>query len=124
LNKSGENTDTQQAPSVAVEDLFHKATDYVETRVELARLKAVEKSADTASSIYAGLVVFFIAFLFITLLNIGLALLIGEWLDETYIGFFILAGIYALAGLVFYFNRNSWLKTPVNNKIIKKILGK
>ena len=124
MNKSGENTDTQQAPSVAVEDLFHKATDYVETRVELARLKAVEKSADTASSIYAGLVVFFIAFLFITLLNIGLALLIGEWLDETYIGFFILAGIYALAGLVFYFNRNSWLKTPVNNKIIKKILGK
>lgn len=124
MNKSGENTDQQHAPTVAVEELFHKATNYVETRVELARLKAVDQSADAASSIYAGAVVFFIAFLFIIMLNIGLALLIGEWLDESYLGFLILAGLYAIAGLVFYFNRESWLKTPVNNKIIKKILGK
>lgn len=123
MNKSGENTDQQSTPTVAVEDLFHKATDYVETRLELARLKAIEKSADAASSMYAGLVVFFIAFLFITMLNIGLALVIGEWLGETYLGFLILAGFYALTGLVFYFNKNSWLKTPVNNRIIKKILG-
>jgi hypothetical protein len=123
LNKSGENTEPQSTPGVAVEDLFHKATDYVETRLEIARLKAVEKSADAASSMYASMVVFFIAFLFITLFNIGLALIIGEWTGETYLGFLILAGFYALAGLVFYFNRNTWLKTPVNNRIIKKILG-
>ena len=123
MNKSGENTEPQSTPAVAVEDLFHKATEYVETRLELARLKAVEKSADAASSMYASLVVFFIAFLFITLFNIGLALIIGEWTGETYLGFLILAGFYALAGLVFYFNRNTWLKTPVNDRIIKKILG-
>ena len=57
------------------------------------------------------------------MLNIGLALIIGEWLGVTYLGFLILAGFYALTGLVFYFNKNSWLKTPVNNRIIKKILG-
>ncbi|MBA2498964.1 MAG: phage holin family protein [Chitinophagaceae bacterium] len=123
MNKSGENTEHQNAPTVALEDLFHKATDYVETRVELARLKAVEKSADAASTMYAGMVVLLIAFLFIILLNIGLAILIGEYIGEIYLGFFILAGLYALTGLVFYFNRNTWLKTPVNNRIIKKILG-
>ncbi|HEY9362604.1 MAG TPA: phage holin family protein [Chitinophagaceae bacterium] len=106
----------------SVEALFKKTGEYIDTRLELLRLKAVDKTADTTSSLLAVLVVFFILLLFLTMISIGIALVLGEMTGHISYGFFILGGFYFILGLVFYLLRKKWLKKTFGDLIIKKIL--
>jgi hypothetical protein len=49
-------------------------------------------------------------------------LLIGSWIGKSFYGFFIIGGVYAIIGLIFYAFRNQWLKEPFSNMLIRKIL--
>jgi hypothetical protein len=104
----------------SIESLFEKAGDYVETRIDLFKLKAVDKSADIISSIASRLVVLFVIAIFIIILNIGIGLLLGELLGKTYYGFFVLAGFYLITGLIFHSMRRKWFKDPIVDTMIKK----
>ena len=102
--------------------LFEKAEQYVRTSVELLKLKAIDKAADTISTIVSRLamVIFIIFFLFI--FSIGIALYLGDLLGKAYFGFFIMAGFYMLLGILIKIFGDTWLKVPVFNAIIKKAL--
>jgi hypothetical protein len=104
------------------ESLLSKAGDYAETKVSLLKLKVADKTSDTVSDAAAMLVILLFVMFFIFTLSIGLALLIGEWLGKSYYGFFIVAGLYGIAGIIFSINRKALVKTPVSNFIISKIL--
>lgn len=104
-----------------IESLFDRTTDYLETRAELVKLKAIRKGAEVASALISRVIIGVLACLFIMMLSIGLALWIGAMLEKTYLGFFIIAAVYLIAGLIIYSGRNKWLKMPVANSIIKKI---
>ncbi|MEP6711043.1 MAG: hypothetical protein ABJA37_01440 [Ferruginibacter sp.] len=111
----------QNEPINNIESLFERAGDYLETRLELWKLKAIHKSSDIVSTIASRLILFFIIAVFIMILNIGVALLLGECMGKSYYGFFALAGFYLIAGLIFKAFKNKWVKDPVANSIIKKI---
>jgi hypothetical protein len=104
-----------------IESLFERAGDYVETRLDILKLKTADKSADIISSLASRLVILSIVIIFIIILNIGIALLLGELLGKLYYGFFILAGFYLITGLILYTNRRTWFKVPVTNLILRKI---
>jgi hypothetical protein len=104
------------------ESLLHKAGDYAETKVSLLKLKVADKTSDTVSDAAAALVVLLFVVFFLLTLSIGVALLIGEWLGKTYYGFFIVAAVYGIAGIIFHLNRKHLVKIPVSNFIINKIL--
>ena len=70
-----------------LELLFEKATDYVETRLDLFKLKATQKSTDVISSLASRLILILIVTLIVFMVNIGLALLLGEVLGKSYYGF-------------------------------------
>ena len=106
-----------------LESLFEKATDYVETNVELLKLKAIDKSSDITSSLIAGIVLLLIGLLFFILLNIGIAFWIGDLLGKVYYGFFIVAGFYLIVGLIFHFTKHKLVKQPLADLIIKKLLS-
>lgn len=110
-------------PADHFEQLFARGKDYVETRIDLMKLQAIEKSSDVASSMISRLVVGVIFFLFFIVFNIGLGLLIGDWVDEAWLGFFILAAVYLVAGLVLHASRDKWIKEPVTTKIIRKFFS-
>ncbi len=103
--------------------LFEKAEDYLETRMDLYRLRAIDKSSDVLSSIAARLVIALFIASFFLMLNIGLALLIGRSMGEVYYGFFIVAGFYLVVIVILYSLRDKWLKAPISNLIIKSILN-
>lgn len=105
----------------SIQSLVDRAKDYVETRVDLLKLQAVNKSADVVSSVASGLVTAIIMIFFFMILNIGLGLLLGELLGKAYYGFFVLAAIYLITGLLFKSFGNKWIKEPVSTMIIKKI---
>jgi hypothetical protein len=105
----------------SIESLIEKIKNYVETNVNLLKLKAIDKSSTFVSIIIDYLIAFLVFGIFIILLNIGLALLIGEWLGEVYYGFFIMAVLNVIVGLLLIKN-TKWIKAPLANTMIKKLL--
>jgi hypothetical protein len=103
--------------------LFEKAVDYLETRIELFKLEAVSKLSEVISSVFSSLIVIVFLVLFVFMVNIGVALWIGDVLGKAYYGFFIVAGFYILIGFILYLFRHQWLRRPVSNLIIKKMLN-
>lgn len=111
----------QQKTDTTVNGLLEKAGDYLETRLDLFKLKTTKTVSDVASSFVNVAIILLFLIFFLAFINIGLALLIGKALGETYYGFFIMGGFYALVGLVFHIFRNQWVKNPVSDSIIKKL---
>jgi membrane-bound ClpP family serine protease len=108
--------------SSPVESLIDRVKIYVETRIDLLRLKAIDKSSSFLSLLLSMIIVMLIGFIFIMLVSIGLALLIGSLLGKTYYGFFIVGGIYLILGLLIFSFRNKWLKEPIANSMIKNLM--
>lgn len=105
-----------------LESLFIKTREYAETNIELNKLKAVDKSSDILSTIISKMIVLLVFIIFIVIVNIGIALLLGEYLGRSFYGFFVLAGFYLIAGFIFISMRKKWFKEPITNMIIQKFL--
>ena len=106
----------------SVEELFYKLRDYGDTRIELFKLKSLHKITGILSSLFVSIILIGILSLVILCITIGLALLIGAWLGRMYYGFFIMALLYIIIGLILYSGRNKFLNKPVGNKLIKELL--
>ncbi len=107
--------------STPIDSLIDRVKIYVETRIDLLRLKAIDKSSSFISLLVSMIIVILMSFLFIIFLSVGAALLLGEMLGKTYYGFFIVAGFYLLVGLILFALRDKWLKAPITNTMIKNL---
>jgi len=105
------------------EALFERAGDYFETRIQLFKLKSVDKSSDAVSSFASGLAVILFISVSVIILSIGLALWIGELTGKSYYGFFIVGGFYLVSGFLVYLFRKQLLKNPVADSFINKVLN-
>ena len=105
----------------SIEELFQKIKEYVDTTVNLFKLKSINKISSFFSGLITSLILLVLFALVLLCITIGLALLIGNWLGNIW-GFFIVAGIYIIIGLVLYSARNKILKTPISNKLLKELL--
>lgn len=113
----------KQQPTLSlIESLFGQSKEYAVNRLELYKLKAVDKTSTVASLVVAGIALFIIGFIFFIVLNIGIALLIGDLIGKYYLGFLILAALYAIAGFVLFKGRNKFFKTPITGMLIRKFL--
>ena len=108
--------------STPVESLIDRVKSYVETRIDLLKLKGIDKSSSFLSFLISMVVVILISFIAVMLLSVGVALLLGDLLGKAYYGFFIVAVLYIITGIVLYSNRNKWLKKPIANSMIKKLM--
>ena len=105
-----------------IESLIEKGEQYGKTTIELLKLKTLDKSADVASNLVSWLIVVIFAVLFFLILNIGIALWIGELLGKSYYGFFAVSGFYLLLALIFAIFRKQLIKKPLNESIITQVL--
>jgi hypothetical protein len=106
----------------SVESLFDSVKTYLETRLNLIKLKAIDKSSGIISLVISFVTLGIISLFVFIFLNIGLALLIGEWLGRASYGFFILTAVYVIIGVVIFKNRNKGIKKPILNTLIKTLL--
>ena len=106
-----------------IDSLIGNSQDYVETRLTLFKLKMVNKSSDIASTILSFIPLILVFTIVFILLNIGIALLIGDLVGRASWGFLILTGVYIIIALVLYSQRNKWVKVPFANMLIKKFLN-
>jgi len=105
-----------------IDALIEKGEQYGKTTLELLKLKTLDKSADVTSNLVSWLIVFVFAVLFFLILNIGVALWIGELFGKSYYGFFAVSGFYGILALIFFIFRKQLVKDPLNNSIIEQVL--
>ena len=105
-----------------IQDLVSKAGELVETKVEVWKLKATETISDTVSSLISLAAIVLLVAASLLLLSLGAAVWIGQRLGNISYGFFIISGFYALAGLLIYLFRKNWIKKPVSNLVIDKMV--
>ena len=107
----------------ALEDLFSKTTGYLETRAEIAKLKAVGKASEVGSAIVSRLIIGILSLMVLVFLNIGVAIWLGGILGALYLGFFAVTGFYLLLVVILYAGRKTLLKAKFKNSMVKDLLN-
>jgi hypothetical protein len=107
----------------AIQELIERAEIFGKSTVELYKLKAIDKAAETVSSILTRAIIMLVFLLFFVILNIGIALWIGSQMTDTYFGFFILSGFYAVVALILFLMRDKWIKKTLRNNFIIQALN-
>ena len=106
---------------IKVEQLVGNLKEYAETRFDIAVLNTQDKVTDVLSTIASMAVVGLLAMLIIIFSSVGAAWYVGQLLHNPSLGFFCVAGFYLIVAIIFYVNRDSWVKLPVINSLLKKI---
>ena len=99
--------------------LITNIKDYINTNIKLVKLKVTDKSSAAIGSIAAIVIVTFIMLLFLIFVSTAVAILISNLLDSPSSGYFIVAGLYLIIGILLFVNRDNWIVTPLGNAIIK-----
>ncbi len=105
-----------------IEPLLERAESYSKTSFELLKLKALDKAADVSATLFSRSLFILIVSFFAILLNIGIALWLGDLLGKSYYGFLIVASCYALAGIILLII-HPFIKSRVNNAIIRQLFN-
>jgi hypothetical protein len=109
--------------SSSLKSLLENLIEHVETKIDLVRLKTIDKSSEVLSSLISAIAIITGIILFVLIVSIGIALYVGHLLGQLYYGFFALGGFFAIVVLLLYLFRHKWLKTPVCNIILKMIFN-
>jgi hypothetical protein len=105
------------------EPLIERAEAYGKASLEVIKLKTVEKTALVVSTIVSRGAVVLIFSMFIVIVNIGLAMWLGDILGKNYYGFFCVAGFYAITGSILYFFLHNRIKEKISNSVISQLLN-
>jgi membrane-bound ClpP family serine protease len=105
-----------------VEELYQKLSEYADVRMNLFKLKSINKVSAFTSALLTSVILAAIFSAILICITIGAAFLIGQWVGKVYYGFFIVGGIYLIIGLVIYSMRDKLIKTKVSNKLIKELI--
>jgi hypothetical protein len=115
------NQSTKEKPGL-LKGLFDKAEEYGRTSIELLKLKTLDTTTDLISSLVSRLIVVIFLLMFIFMLNIGIAIWVGNLLGRVSYGFFIVAAFYGLIVLILYFPLDGFIKRRISDYIIKQTL--
>ena len=108
--------------SSLIEPLLEKAETYGKTSFELLKLKTLDKTADVASTLASRSLLTIVISFFAILINIGIALWLGDLLGKNYYGFLIVAACYGLAAIILLII-HPFIKSRANNAIIKQLFN-
>lgn len=105
-----------------IELLYDKVKVYTETSFELYKLNVIDITADVVSSLVSRISIVLVFSLFTLFVNIAISLLIGNLMESHYLGFLIVSGFYLIITILIYFFSSKFIKTPITNLVIAKLL--
>jgi hypothetical protein len=98
-----------ETPASTIESLVERIEAYSMTTIELSKLKILETTTVIVSLLVSQMSVIFSVVLFVLVLNIGIAMWLGDLLGKAYYGFFIVAAFYLLVSIIFYLFLYKWI---------------
>ena len=112
----------QEDPFNTLPALWESVSQYLDTKIQLIKLQAIDKAAHTSTFIVSQLILLVTALFFLLFLNIAIALWIGALSGKLYDGFFIVAAFYMLLSLFLFLFKKKLIKKPIQHFLIKKLL--
>ncbi len=97
---------------------------YIETNMELYKLKASKQAARSASELAILAVISFFFLLIVIFGSIALAITLAKVTGELYLGYLLVAALYLVLALAFYFSKDRWMKSKLADAIIRSIYSK
>ena len=107
-----------------IEELTGHVREYVQVRITETRLLLAGRTAKVMSQLIADatvLLVFGVGVLFAAAAG---ALALGRWLNNTALGFLIVAGFFLLSVILIRLGKQRLIRTPVMNEIIYQLFEK
>lgn len=105
----------------SIESLLESVEAYGKTTYELSKLKALDATSTVASSLISRLIIIILAMLFVFVLSMGIALMIGDMMGKTYYGFLIVAAFYLIAVIIANYSLDSVVKKSISSLIITQL---
>ncbi len=110
------------ATTSILEPVLDSIRDYSKTSLELLKLQSVDKTADMLSTLTSRLIFISFAFLFFVILQIALALWLGDLMGRPFYGFLAMAALDAALCLIAFLLHKT-LKKNINDLVITGLLN-
>jgi uncharacterized membrane protein YqjE len=101
-----------------VESLVNELKEYVNIRVAQAKLSIAEKLSRIVAYMISILMAALVFFLFLVLVSVAAAIVIGQWLENMWLGFIIVACLCLLLGLLLWWAKDKLVRKPIMNALI------
>jgi len=106
---------------LGAENLTNHLTDYAETYLQLGLATATQKASTAAASAAAAMVLGMLCLFVLLFAGLGSAIWLGDYLQNSKAGYFLVAGFYAfVTGLFLVLNRSTfspWLRDLFIRKV-------
>ena len=100
---------------------FEHVRGYLSSNLELFKLRIMEKSALAFSSLIAMIILLLVCFAFFLLLSMGLAKELSEYFESESLGYYCMALLYLIVGVVLIVFRRRLLIEPLMNFFIATV---
>lgn len=117
-----QNEEFGESPAL-LEELTHQFKSYANTLYELYLLKTVQKVSSGATTVLAIAIVILLAIFLLAFASTGTALWLNELLGNSFGGFFIVSGFYALLVIAIYVMRKKHIRTKIQDIIVNEMLN-
>ena len=109
---------------VKVEEITDSLKEYIDVRVEEAKLRLAEKSSGLVANLIARIIVIVAFSLALVFLSIALAIVLANWWGQMWLGFLVVGSIYILLGWLVWALRESMIHIPMMNSILSHLTKK
>lgn len=106
-----------------VEDLASTVKEYADSRIEAVKLHVAEISSALMANVIAGVIVAMVFIFFIIFGSVALALGLGIWIGNMWIGFLIVAFLYLLVGAIVWKARIKLIQIPIMNAFVSQLFN-
>jgi hypothetical protein len=93
-----------------LDNFIQHTTGYVENRLELMKMEVREDVSRAMARGMVSVVLFLMGFLFLIFFSVGLAHFLNTWFSAPYIGYWAVAGVYAITFLLLVAFRKNLLQ--------------
>ena len=106
---------------IKIEQLVSHVKEYAEERMNLLMLGAQEKTSRAIAGTSTALIMVVLGVFILGFLSMALAWYVGQQLEQPFLGFLIVGGLYLVVAILLWVNREKWIGFPVMNAFLKNI---
>jgi fumarate reductase subunit D len=106
----------------SVESITEYINAYINTKIELVKLQAADRISAVLAYLISKVIISILILFFILFGSFWAALYISHYMDNTYIGFAIVAIFYGLIGGLLFVFRKRFLINPIREKMICEMM--
>jgi uncharacterized membrane protein YdbT with pleckstrin-like domain len=106
------------------ETFVEQVKEYVNTRLAQLKLSFAEKTSKVMAVMIAVVLSALVLFLFLLLICIAGAIVIGQRLESFWLGFVVVGGIVLIVGLILWIFKDGIIRRPIMNALIKAMFDK